>query len=68
LLSRDEASKNVKISRKLAPRNESDNKRRYTDSLGVKPPKIFDISRQFASRNESDNEGKYKLLGDKPPD
>ena len=50
--------KNVKISMKLAPSNESDNERKQMDSFGAKPPKIFDNSRQFASRNESDNEGK----------
>ena len=60
--------KNVKISMKLAPSNESDNERKQVDSFGAKPPKIFDISRQFASRSESENEGKYVLSRGKAPE
>ena len=53
--------------RKSAPRNESDNKGRYIEYLGTKPPKVFEISSKFASNNESDNKRKYMLLGGEAP-
>ena len=54
------APEKLKNFKKLAPKNESDNNQDiyYIESLGAKPPKIFEISSEFASKNESDNKGK----------